>query len=84
MEWLIIPSVLLLYLGNYFLVVSEYLKPVRPRITQIGWVQIRWGREFSLNDLTPNQMEEFILQVQFLQRQKGSSPEKVNWKEEGF
>jgi len=79
MALMILAVITILYLGNFYLLAHEYLKEEVPQTTS---VTIRFNRGFSLNDLSRNQMAEFVRQLQQLQSEKRA--DKVDWKHEGF
>ena len=102
MEWAILFTVTTLAITRNYIVISEWLKKSEPRgpfrrptrrvADQVQAAREVLGRlpgEVSMNDLTPEQRERFI---QNLQRNSGRMPtkkrrwveEKVNWKAEGF
>jgi len=74
MAWVILTTVTIFYTGKFLLLSYDFLKVEIP-ITVIETVL---DRELSLNDLTPQQLDEFVRLLQ----QKNQ--DKVNWKVEGF
>lgn len=63
----------ILYCGNFYLLAHEYLKV--PVVAQRV-------RAFSMNDISRNNMAEFVRLMQNLQSEKRA--DKVDWKHEGF
>lgn len=91
MEWGILFTVFGLYAIKFCGFAREFLKKPEPRgpFQRPTRVLGRMPGEISMNDMTGNQLNQFIAALRGNNeyneaRKRGLIPDKVNWKEEGF